>query len=102
MYIEGRENETFHQLANSISALCPSIVVPRSGGAIEEKVRVKLKNGDSLIGISYKGDVEGWRARFVGYCEASKRKYGLVKQGRLFLSNGFSSSIEELEITFEQ
>ena len=101
MYIESREGETFHQLANSIPTVGASIVTPRYGGVIEEKVIVKLKEGGFLIGISYKGDVEGWRARFVEFCETSKRKYGFIKQGRLFLSDGFSFPIEELEISFE-
>jgi hypothetical protein len=102
MYIESAESETFHQLADSVSAVCPSIATPRSGGAIEEKVRVKLKNGISLIGISYKGDIEGWRARFVGFCEASGRKYAFIKQDRFSLSDGFLCSIEELETRFEE
>jgi len=102
MYIESKESETFHQLANSISAVCPSIAIPRSGGAIEEKVRVKVKNEISLLGISYKGDVQGWRERFVKFCEASGRKYAFIKQGRLSISDGSSFSIEELEICFEQ
>lgn len=102
MYLESAEGETFQQLANSIPTVCPSVAAPRSGGSIEEKVRVKLNDGSFLIGISYKGDVEGWRARFVGFCEASKRKYGFIKQGRLLLSDGSSFSIDDLEISFEQ
>jgi hypothetical protein len=101
MYVESAESETFHQLVNLISANCPAVATPRFGGAIEEKVRVTLKNGISLIGISYKGDIEGWRARFVGFCEASGRKYAFIKQGRFSLSDGLSCSIEDLEIRFE-
>ena len=102
MYIESAAAETFHQLVNSIPSFCPSIAIPRSGGAGEEKVRIKLKEGITLMGISYKGDIEGWRARFVGFCEASGRKYGFIKENRLSLSDGSSSMIEELEISFEQ
>jgi len=101
MYIESAANETFHQLANSVSAVCPLIAIPRSGGAGEEKVRITLNNGISFMGISYKGDIEGWRSRFVELCKASGRKYGFIKEGRLCLSDGSSPLIEELKISFE-
>ena len=101
MYVESKVSETFHELADCISAVCPSAAIPRSGGAMEEKVRVKLKNGISLMGISYKGDIEGWRPRFVGFCDASGRKYGFIKEGRLSVSDGSSFLIEDMEITFE-
>jgi hypothetical protein len=101
MYIESEEGETFHQLANPILPAGLSIAIPQSGGAIEEKVRLKLGNGISFIGISYKGDIYGWRERFIGLCEVSGRKYGFIKQGRLSLSDGSSSLIEDMEISFE-
>lgn len=102
MYIESAVNETFHQLANSVSTVCPKIAMPSSGGAIEEKVRINLEDGTSMMGISYKGDVEGWRKRFVGLCEAAGRKYGSIREGRLFLSDGSSPLVEELEVIFEK
>jgi hypothetical protein len=101
IYVQSDASETFHQLANSISSLRPSIAIPRSGGAGEEKVSIKLKDGTYLMGISYKGDIEGWRTRFVRFCETSGRKYGFIKGGRLSLSDGFCCSIEDLEIRFE-
>lgn len=101
MYIESTANETFHQLANSVSTTCPELAMPKSGGAIEERVRINLKDGTSFMGISYKGDIEGWRKRFVGICAASARKYGSIRGGRLVLSDGSSPLLEELEVRFE-
>jgi hypothetical protein len=102
MYIESPANETFHQLADSVSAVRPEIAKPSSGGAGEEKIRIKLKDGTSLMGISYKGDIEGWRRRFVGFCVVSARNYGSIREGRLFLSDSSSPLLEELEINFEK
>ncbi len=68
---------------------------------MEQRTRIKLKDGVSLIGISYKGDIEGWRTGFVGFCLAAGRKYGSIRHGRLFLSDGTSLLLEELEFTFE-
>lgn len=100
MYIESAVNETFHQLVASAS--CLELSMPKSGGAMEERVRIKLGDGTSLMGISYKGDVDGWRKRFVGICAASARKYGVVSDGRLVLSDGSSPLLEELDVSFER
>ena len=100
MYIESREGETFHQIVDSAFD-ARSIARPKAGGAMELKVQIKLKDGVFLRGISYKGDIERWRAGFVGFCVATGRKYGSIKQGRLLLSDGSSSLLEELEVTFE-
>jgi len=102
MYLESKEGETFHQLVNSISSMCPNAVMPQSGGAGGENVRIKLKDNIALMGISYKGDIKGWRARFVGFCKMTSRKYGFIREGRLFLSDDSSQSLEDVEISFEK
>jgi hypothetical protein len=102
LYIESVPGETFHQLVNAISTAYPKLAIPSSGGAIEEKVQLKLKNGTQLIGISYKGDVDGWRTRFIGFCVASGRQYGSIKEGRLVLSDGSSPLLEDLEVSFQK
>jgi hypothetical protein len=78
-----------------------SVARPKRGGVIEERVRIKLRDGASLLGITYNRDLEGWRAGFVGFCEAAGRKYGFIKDGRLILSTGETPLLEELEVSFE-
>lgn len=102
LYIESPAQETFHQLVNAVSTACSNISSPSSGGAIEEKVQLKLKNGTSLMGISYKGDVEGWRMRFIEFCTSNERCYGSIREGRLFLSDGSSLPLEELTVSFQK
>ena len=101
LYIESAADETFHQLVDAVSAACANITLPSSGGTIEEKVRLKPRNAPSLMGISYKGDVDGWRMRFMEFCSATGRCHGSIRKGRLFLSDGRSPSLEELEASFE-
>lgn len=101
MYVERREGETFHQIVDRAFD-ARSIARPGAGGAVEQKVQIMLKDGVSLIGISYNGDIEGWRAGFVGFCAATGRKHASIKQGRLLVSDGSSSWLEELEVTFEK
>jgi hypothetical protein len=100
MYIESAEGETFHRLVNQAFD-ARSVARPKAGGTVEEKVRINLKDRVSLIGISYNGDIEGWRAGFVGFCVASGRKYGLIRDRRLLLSDDSSPLLEELEVIFE-
>jgi hypothetical protein len=101
LYIESPGNESFKQLLRLTSDVCPSLHMPASGGAIEEKVRINLKDKSSFIAISYKGDIDSWRARFLKFCELTGRKYGFIADGRLSLSNGFSASLDELEADFQ-
>ena len=101
MYIESREGETFHQIVDRAFD-ARLIARPKAGGAVEQNAQIKLKDGACLMGISYNGDIAGWRAGFVGFCGAVGRKYGSVKQGRLFLSDGSCLSLEELEVIFEK
>jgi len=73
--------------------------MPTAGGAIEEKTRIKLPDGVSMVGISYKGDIEGWRKRFIEICAASGRRYGFIKDGRLVMSTGEAPVLQDLEVT---
>jgi hypothetical protein len=100
LYIESSAEETFHQLVNAVLTVCAKLALPSSGGTIEEKVRLKPMNGPSLMGVSYKGDVDGWRTRFVEFCITTGRCYGSIREGRLFLSDGRSPLLEELEVDF--
>ena len=101
MYIESPESETFHDITNSISVVCPGLALPKSGGAIEERVRVYLSEGLSLMVVSYKGDIESWRVRFVGFCNAHSRRYGFIRGNSLELSDGSSCRMEALDVAFQ-
>lgn len=96
MYIESPEGESFHELAAAAFAACPGLGNPSTGGLIEEHVRVEIDGGISLVGLSYKGDIDGWRKKLVEFCLEADRHYGFVENDRLLLSNGKTPLLDEL------
>ena len=100
-YIQDFDIEDFHKFVDAAFDITPDIPSPTHGGAIEEKVRISLANGISMMGFSYKGDIDGWRAKFVGYCKSTNRLYGFGRNSRLFLSSGEELFLDSLDVTFE-
>jgi hypothetical protein len=101
MYIEIFGGERFSTLLDDEEQLGSEIPMPKSGGAMEEKARLSLQGGASLIAISYKGDVPGWRKRFIACCEKKGRRWGIPKDQTLVLSDGTTLSLPESNTTFD-
>ncbi|MGN6548215.1 MAG: hypothetical protein ACTHK7_24480 [Aureliella sp.] len=73
-YVETLAREGFDEILDEALAGSPELPFPKFGGVIEEKVRILLDDGISLRGISYKGDLAGWRRKLVAYCNTTHRK----------------------------
>lgn len=100
-YVECKSAEDFDFVLDNALAANPDIPMPKDGGAIEEKARLKLKDGRSLLALSYRGDVTGWRNKLVAYCVASSRLWGIARSNRLPLSNDTEIALQSAEIEFE-
>ncbi len=100
-YVEIRGNEQFRTVIDGALAGSPHVPLPKSGGVIEEKAKILLGGSPSLLGISYKGDLAGWRAKLVAYCKATHRKYGIVTRQKLGLSDGTELSLGECKVVFD-
>ena len=98
LYIETRQEETFKQLISNVLLAQTEIPMPSAGGIIEERVQITLEDGRSLIGVSYKGDIGGWRARIIGYCELTNRIFGFVSGPLLILSTNAKYPLADLTI----
>lgn len=98
IYIESPADEDFQQLITSVFANVADVELPTTGGVVEERARIFLEKDRSLLGISYKGDIDGWRAKLIKFCGESGRVYGFIKEYRLVLSNGASPLLEELSV----
>jgi hypothetical protein len=59
-YIESDDERSFAALFWTISSY--SDPAPSSGGLLDEGTAIELPSGTTLFGISYKGDVNAWRA----------------------------------------
>ena len=100
-YIEVRPGEGFREAIDDALSLCPDVPMPKDGGVIEEKARIILESGQRRLGISYRGDVEGWKAKLIAYCHEKERLCGIVKGGVLAFSNGNELQLAECNVVFE-
>ena len=100
-YVEILAGEGFDEILDEALAGSPDLPLPKSGGAIEEKGRILIDSNTSLVGVSYKGDLAGWRAKLVAYCNAKHRKWGVVSRQKVVLSDGRELILGECEVVFD-
>ena len=101
-YAETLAGEGFNKIIDEALAGSPDVPMPTAGGVMEEKVRIVLDDGTSLLGISYKGDLVGWRAKLLAYCKAKHRKCGIASHQKLSLSDGTELALGECEVIFDR
>jgi hypothetical protein len=100
-YVETLPGEGFEDVVDEALAGSSDLPLPKSGGVIEEKARIFLDANTSLLAISYKGDLAGWRAKLVAYCYAKRLKWGIVLQQKVALSDGTEITLGECDVIFE-
>lgn len=59
--VDGEEPASHGWLAASLDDAAGA-PLPASGGCIEEQVLLRTPDGQVFAGLSYRGDIEGWRA----------------------------------------
>jgi hypothetical protein len=96
-YIECESKKAFKELFPKIVTISGGDL-PKEGGAINEKAVINLPNGKQLHGLSYKGDLEGWRSKVIGCCEKLGILWGGIHGGNLKLSNGGVIPIDNCDI----
>lgn len=101
-YIEILSAEDFNQIIDAVLTGSPDVPLPKVGGVIEEKVRIILDGGTSLLGVSYKGDLEGWKQKLLSFCRTKNRRFGIISQQKLTLSDGTEFAIDQCHIVFDR
>ena len=99
-YVQTFGSEGFADIAKAAMEQTPDIPMPKHGGVLEEKAKILLNNGDALLAISYRGDLEGIRAKYQAYCEKTGRKWGIVKERVLHVSDGAVLLPHECQVEF--
>jgi len=102
MYVEALLTEDFSTFVDRFDELGSSVLMPKSGGAIEEKARILLHDDLCLLALSYKGDIGGWRNRFIACCEPKGRRWGIAKDGILALSDGTQIQLSRDNVVFDR
>lgn len=101
LYVEVHGSEDFGALLDQQEKVCTDLALPRFGGAVEEKVRVVVPDKRCFLALSYKGDIDGWRRRFVSCCERTHRDWGSPTVHGLRLSDGSEVPFSNCDIAFE-
>ena len=63
------------------------IVSVSSGGVISENFVIGIPTGEKYYGLSYRGDIEGWRNIIEKNAELENRKFGKIINKEAFLIN---------------
>jgi len=74
--------------------------MPEAGGMLSHNVCIRVPGGQLFFGVSYKGDIPGWRAIVHGFCESGNLRWATITDGRIVLSDGQSFELGECEIQF--
>src|SRR5687767_934280 len=95
LYVEAASSERFRSEFITIGQHCNPL--PSSGGLLNEDVTIRLVDGCQLHGISYRGDVEGWRKCVTMWCIQQRRLFAYIANDSLVLSNGNIVSLARIE-----
>lgn len=102
LYVQVVDNEGFRLFVDEAMKSCEDVPLPQSGGVIEEKARIALEDDSSLLAVSYRGDISGWRRKLTAFCESTGRKWGVASNHRITLSDGTEIDLSSSEVTFEK
>ncbi|MFO0960548.1 MAG: hypothetical protein U0800_24455 [Isosphaeraceae bacterium] len=101
IYLEEPARRDFFELIHDIIASCPELEEPESGGAREERTRIKFEPNRNFLAISFNGDLEAWKRKIIGYCDKNKKKYAFLINKSLITSDGITIDIDKCSIYFE-
>ena len=75
--------------------------LPQSGGAVEQGAIIHLPDGRHMFGVSYHGDLEGWRKDIESICEALGLEMGRIEGRAIRLSSGEKIALEDCRIELD-
>lgn len=101
IYVQLPMGRDFSSFMDEVFDSCPTLHIPQSGGALEEKARITLPDQTSFLAISYQGDLLGWRDKIQGYCGEKGLKWAVIEAQNLTLSDGAEVPLSDCHVEFE-
>lgn len=74
--------------------------IAQSGGVISENCKLWLPTGELFHGLSYKGDIEGWREQIKQGAEQLGLLIGKIYKNKIELLDGRSYALSDCKIEF--
>lgn len=62
--------------------------IPTDGSAMFEACTIALPSGETFFGLSYKGDLEGWRSQIDAGAKAHGLRVAQISDGSFLMDNG--------------
>ena len=72
------------------------------GGAITENCKIKLPDGSIFHGLSYRGDIEGWREDIEQQARMLSLLTAKIQDDKVEVSDGRSFSLSDCTVEFYQ
>lgn len=99
-YIQGNqinrfEKELFNQLFDSVTE-----PLAKHGGVISENCVITTPNKNIFYGISYRGDIDGWRKDFECGAHNLSLLFAWIENNNLIDSSGKEHPLSECDIDF--
>lgn len=74
------------------------VEIAKSGGAISENCKIWLPTNELFHGLSYKGDIQGWRMEIEQGAERLGLLIGKIVENNIELSDGRSYALSECKV----
>ncbi len=100
LYVEASDRGAFENMFGEITD-SPRDAMPACGGVITENATIVLPNGRQIHGLSYKGDIDGWRRVIQANVGAAGLLYARIVGDRVELSNGESVALEDCTLQLD-
>lgn len=97
-YVQYSGPDTFSKFFERLMHHAP--IVATHGGVMTGGCKLVLPSGDTYQAISYKGDLEGWRAHVQIGVAALEVLLAQVVDGKLVLADGSQVPLTECQATF--
>ena len=97
-YIESGGRDAFDALFPKLTTYADEL--PGDGGAISTNAVLSLPDGRRLYGISYRGDLEGWRRAIEAACGFLGYELAMIEGDVLRLSDGTVVPLADCVVEF--
>lgn len=74
--------------------------IAQSGGVISENCKLRLPTNELFHGLSYKGDIEGWRKQIEQGAEQLGLLTGEISENNIELSDGRIYALSDCKVEF--
>ncbi len=89
------EEELFDRILNQLD-----VPIAQNGGVISENCKLWLPTGDLYHGLSYKGDINGWRKEIEQGAAIIGLHIGMIVNGSIKLLNGREFKLSDCKVEF--